>query len=103
MEVAVSTNDISVTVLPNATTQGSIDTDISRVLVNATFFCPGSLSQILTTGYTSVFGDAFKVNADNVIAWEFHNNFAASDILVAAAEGIEQLLDGCFGSMALLN
>lgn len=71
VQVAVSTNDISVTALPNATTQGYTDIDSSCGLVNATFFCPSSLSQILTTGYTSVFGDAFKVNADNVRARSF--------------------------------
>lgn len=98
VQVAVSTNEISVSVLPNAT-QESTDIDSSRGLVNATFFCPSSLSQILTTGYTSVFGDAFKVNADNVRARELHNNLTSSDILAAAAEGIEQLIDGCFGSI----
>ncbi|KAJ4179641.1 hypothetical protein NW755_012366 [Fusarium falciforme] len=93
VEVDVSAKNISV--IPVAT--GS-DIDPSRALANISFHGAGYLSQTLTTLYTSVLGDSFLRNIDNV---RVHNNRTQAidqDVINAVEEGLETLIDDFLGS-----
>ena len=99
--------DIAVDVLAQniSITQGVnqaqiVDIDPTRALVNNTFISLDFLSQIITTMYTSVLGDAFMVNVQAIQTRENHTWPTESDIYTAVSESLELLLDEYFGALA---
>ncbi|KAF7533606.1 hypothetical protein G7Z17_g13485 [Cylindrodendrum hubeiense] len=83
--------------------QQQLDIDTTRGLVNVSFHGVGYLSQTLTTLYTSVLGDSFLRNIQNVQERNGHADGIASDAIASDAitgieEGLELLLDHFLGS-----
>ncbi len=78
--------------------QPALDIDPSRALTNVSFYGLMYLSQTLTTMYTSVLGDSFLTNIENVRAQEGHTDATSSDALTGIGEGLELLLDHFLGS-----
>ncbi|RSL58974.1 hypothetical protein CEP54_007490 [Fusarium duplospermum] len=93
VDVDVSAKNISV--IPVGT---GIDIDPSRALVNISFHGVGYLSQTLTTLYTSVLGDSFLRNIDNVRARNNRAQTVDQDVLNAVEESLEILIDDFLGS-----
>ncbi|KAK6352529.1 hypothetical protein TWF730_009353 [Orbilia blumenaviensis] len=80
--------------------QRSTDIDPSRALVNNSFLGVSYLSQVSTTLYTSVLGDAFSRNIDNVLIRNKRGDSSLiSDELEAITEGLELLLDNYLGGI----
>ncbi|KAI0854495.1 hypothetical protein F4860DRAFT_499253 [Xylaria cubensis] len=99
-EVAVNQVFKNVSVTPSGQTPVPVDIDASGNLADVAFLCPSYLSQVLTTGYTSVLSGAFDTNIDNVRARENHTEGSTtSDVLAGVSEGLESLLDHCLGSL----
>ena len=96
--VDVMAQNISVT----PTTMNASDTDIDPTggLIRNAFMGVSYLSQILTTMYTGVLGDAFNLNIDAVQHRENHTDRTKSDITTGLAESLELLLDEYLGSIA---
>ena len=78
----------------------SDDIDSTGGLIYNAFMGVSFLSQILTTMYTGVLGDAFILNIDAVQNREGHQNRTQSDITTGLAESLELLLDEYLGSVA---
>jgi hypothetical protein len=89
----------NITVTPAASRDININLDPSGGLVNGTFYSLGFLSQIMSTMYTGVFGDAFARNINATQARENHVNLTQSDILTGLTEGLELLLDFYLGTI----
>jgi hypothetical protein len=101
--VNVASKNISVT--PLGDQSGFVDFNNSESLKNVAFSAPSFLSQVLTTGYTSVMETAFWDNIDNVRARQNHTDASKSDILTGVSEAFESLLDhsfGCIGAAQLM-
>ncbi|KAF5000345.1 hypothetical protein FGRMN_1813 [Fusarium graminum] len=73
--------------------KNSLDLDPTRALANISFHGVGYLSQTLTTLYTSVLGDSFVRNIDNVQAKRRRMNATDEDIMEAVQDGLNLLLD----------
>ena len=99
-DIAVNVSTSNISVIPAADQSRIIDIDPTRGLVNNTFTSLNYLSQIITTMYTSVLGDAFMVNVDAVKTRENHTTITESDVLTAVSESLELLLDEYFGALA---
>ncbi|KAH8589530.1 hypothetical protein B0O99DRAFT_472061, partial [Bisporella sp. PMI_857] len=97
-EVYVNTTTKSISVTPLGESVPQKDIDSSRRLVNTTFLGPSLMSQVLTTGYASIFGDAFKRNIENVRVRAGHGTPDDSDACKGVAEGLETLIDNFLGS-----
>lgn len=82
---------------------GAIATDIepSGVLALNAFMQLAFAGQTLTTLYTSLIGNAFNFNIDNVRARADHGNATEEDILVGVAEAMEAVLDFSFETFGL--
>ncbi|KAI8653979.1 hypothetical protein NCS56_01353600 [Fusarium sp. Ph1] len=93
VDVDVSAKNISVVPAGKG-----LDIDPSRALVNISFQGVGYLSQTLTTLYTSVLGDSFLRNIDNVRARNNRTETVDQDVLNAVEEGLEVLIDNFLGS-----
>lgn len=78
--------------------QQQLDIDFTRGLVNVSFHGVSFLSQTLTTLYTSVLGDSFLRNIQNVQKRNGHTDGIASDAIAGIEEGLELLLDHFLGS-----
>ncbi|KAF5662036.1 hypothetical protein FCIRC_11641 [Fusarium circinatum] len=71
----------------------SFDIDPSRALANISFHGVGYLSQTLTTLYTSVLGDSFRRNVENVQSRAQRKEVTDQDVFEAVEDGIRLLLD----------
>jgi hypothetical protein len=89
----------NIIVTPAASKDININLDPSGGLVNGTFYSLSFLSQIMSTMYTGVFGDAFARNINATQARENHANLTQSDILTGLTEGLELLLDFYLGTL----
>jgi hypothetical protein len=89
----------NITVTPAASGDININLDPSGGLVNGTFYSLNFLSQIMSTMYTGVFGDAFTRNINATQARENHVNRTQSDIITGLTEGLEFLLDFYLGTI----
>jgi hypothetical protein len=89
----------NITAMPATSADTNINLDASGGLVNGTFYSLGFLSQIMSTMYTGVFGDAFARNINATQARENHVNLTRSDILTGLTEGLELLLDFYLGTI----
>lgn len=69
------------------------DLDPTRALANISFHGVGYLSQTLTTLYTSVLGDSFLRNIDNVQTRRGRKERADEDVMEAVEDGLQLLLD----------
>ncbi|EFW99165.1 hypothetical protein CMQ_5586 [Grosmannia clavigera kw1407] len=97
--VDVDMGSKNITVTPEmAGSRPVVDIDPSRALTNVSFLGISYMSATLTTLYTSVFGDGFVQNIDNVRARENHTTNTSADALASMSEGLELLLDQFLGS-----
>lgn len=94
-KVGVDMGVKTISVIPVGT---ELDIDPSRALANISFHGVGYLSQTLTTLYTSVLGDSFLRNIDNVRARNNRTQAVDQDVLAAVEEGLEVLIDDFLGS-----
>lgn len=69
------------------------DLDPTRALTNISFHGVGYLSQTLTTLYTSVLGDSFLRNIDNVQTRRGRKETTDEDVMDAVEDGLQLLLD----------
>ncbi|KAG5661907.1 hypothetical protein KAF25_004146 [Fusarium avenaceum] len=69
------------------------DLDPTRALTNISFHGVGYLSQTLTTLYTSVLGDSFLRNIDNVQTRRGRKEATDEDVMEAVEVGLQLLLD----------
>ncbi|KAF5970894.1 hypothetical protein FCOIX_10117 [Fusarium coicis] len=69
------------------------DIDPSRALANISFHGVGYLSQTLTTLYTSVLGDSFRRNVENVQSRAKRQEVTDQDVFEAVQDGFGLLLD----------
>ncbi|KAH7471173.1 hypothetical protein FOMA001_g13645 [Fusarium oxysporum f. sp. matthiolae] len=74
------------------------DLDPTRALANISFHGVGYLSQTLTTLYTSVLGDSFRRNIDNVQTRRNRKEPTDEDVIEAVQDGMKLLLDHFFES-----
>ncbi|KAJ9130910.1 hypothetical protein NKR23_g11961 [Pleurostoma richardsiae] len=99
-EVAANMAAKIITVTPTGkNTSSSVGAGVPGQLQDLAFFYPSYMSQVLTTGYTSVLEKAFEANIDNVRAREGHANATMSDTLTGVSEALESLIDHSFGSI----
>jgi hypothetical protein len=98
-EVTVNVASKNISVTPSRQKVSPVDVNASGNLTDVAFFSLSYLSQVLTTGYTSVLGGAFITNIDNVRARENHTKATTSDNLVGVSEALESLLDHSLGSL----
>jgi hypothetical protein len=89
VSVDVDAKNISVTL----SQLGVQDIDPSRALANISFHGVGYLSQTLTTLYTSVLGDSFRRNVENVQSRAKRQEVTDQDVFEAVQDGFGLLLD----------
>ena len=95
IDVDVQTQNISV--IP--TMGNNIDIDSTRGLVNNTFMGVSFVSQMLTTLYAGLMGDALFTNIEAVSERANHTNVTLDDSLTGLAESLETLIDDYFGAI----
>lgn len=93
--VDVLAQNISVT----PTLEDSGDIDSTGGLINNTFMGVSFVSQILTTMYTGILGDALATNINAVRDRENHTTATQNDNLTGVAESLERLIDDYFGAI----
>lgn len=93
--VDVLAQNISVT----PTLKNVSDIDSTRGLINNTFMGVSFVSQILTTMYTGILGDALLTNINAVSDRENHTTATQNDSLIGLAESLERLIDDYFGAI----
>ncbi|KAF4426160.1 hypothetical protein F53441_14137 [Fusarium austroafricanum] len=71
----------------------AFDIDPSRALANISFHGVGYLSQTLTTLYTSVLGDSFRRNVENVQNRAQRKEVTDQDVVEAVEDGFRLLVD----------
>ncbi|KAF3917749.1 hypothetical protein ABW20_dc0101721 [Dactylellina cionopaga] len=86
-------------VLQEGIQPATIDIDPSRAIANISFLGVSYLSQTSTTLYTSVLGDAFKRNIDNVRTGNQRETTLPDDTVEGIKQGLELLLDSFLGSV----
>ncbi|KAH7144826.1 hypothetical protein DER46DRAFT_672520 [Fusarium sp. MPI-SDFR-AT-0072] len=89
VSVDMDAKNISVTL----SQQKALDIDPSRALANISFHGVGYLSQTLTTLYTSVLGDSFRRNVENVQSRVQRKEVTDQDVIEAVEDGLRLLLD----------
>ena len=99
-DVAVDVSAQNISVTESSISAPNSDVDPTGGLIYNAFMGVSFLSQIMTTMYTGVLGDAFNLNVDAVQRREGHPNITESDITTGLAESLELLLDGYLGSIA---
>ncbi|KAK6342239.1 hypothetical protein TWF730_001716 [Orbilia blumenaviensis] len=102
ISVDVGIKEVTVAPLPlqNKILPADIDINPSRNVVNNSFYGVSYLSQVSTTLYTSVLGDAFYRNIDNVRKSHGRETAVLDDTLEAIEQGLELLLDSFLGSVS---
>ncbi|KAH7148939.1 hypothetical protein EDB81DRAFT_883333 [Dactylonectria macrodidyma] len=95
--VDMSTKNVSVT-KTHVSAQSQLDIDPTGGLANVSFHGVSFLSQTLTTLYTSVLGDSFLQNIENVRRRNGHLQGTVSDAITGIEQGLELLLDHFLGS-----
>ena len=93
--VDVLAQNISVT----PTLKNVSDIDSTGGLINNTFMGVSFVSQILTTMYTGILGDALLTNINAVSDRENHTTATQNDSLTGLAESLERLIDDYFGAI----
>ena len=99
-DVMVDVHAQNISVTPRTIDTPEVNIDPTGGLVNNTFMGLNFLSQILTTMYTGVLGDAFILNIEAVQNRGHHATMTESDITTGVAESLELLLDEYFGAIA---
>jgi hypothetical protein len=89
VSVDMDAKNISVTLSQHK----ALDIDPSRALANISFHGVGYLSQTLTTLYTSVLGDSFRRNVENVQSRAQRKEVTDQDVVEAVEDGLRLLLD----------
>jgi hypothetical protein len=89
VSVDTDAKNISVTLLQ----LDASDIDPTRALANISFHGVGYLSQTLTTLYTSVLGDSFRRNVENVQSRAQRKDVTDQDVIEAVEDGLRLLLD----------
>ncbi|KAL6923080.1 hypothetical protein FSHL1_000330 [Fusarium sambucinum] len=89
VSVDVDAKNISVTL----SEFDAFDINPSRALANISFHGVGYLSQTLTTLYTSVLGDSFLRNVENVQSRAQRKEVTDQDVMEAVEDGLQLLLD----------
>ena len=75
------------------------DIDDTGGLIDNAFKGISFISQILTTMYTGLLGDAFLININAVRDREGHTNATKDDVITGLAESLERLLDDYLGAI----
>ncbi len=95
----VAVDELAQNISVTPTTEDNIDIDNTGGLIKNTFMGVSFISQILTTMYTGILGDALTTNINAVRDRENHTTGTHNDSLTGLAESLEMLIDDYFGAI----
>lgn len=95
----VTVDELAKSISVKPTTKHHLDSDDTGGLINNAFMGVSFVSQILTTMYTGILGDALLISINAVRDREGHTTATEADNTTGLAESLARLVDDYFGAI----